>query len=54
MKAINDIIGPSNSFFFGDSPSVVDASLFGMMCQFMFHENGPLHQFIMSKFEILL
>jgi hypothetical protein len=48
LKAINDIIG-DNKFIFGDKVSDVDASLFGMLTQIMFHDVGPLNDYLMSK-----
>ena len=48
LKAINDIIG-DNKFIFGDKVSDVDASLFGMLTQIMFHDVGPLNEYLKSK-----
>ena len=45
LKAINTFIG-SKKYFFGDKLSNLDAALFGMLCQFIYNDNGPLNQFI--------
>jgi hypothetical protein len=48
LKAINDYIG-SKKFLFGDKPCNEDASIFGMICQIVHHDKGPLNEFITSK-----
>lgn len=48
LKSINDIID-TNKFLLGDKPCDVDASVFGMMCQFMYHVFGPLNDYIKSN-----
>ena len=48
LNAINDLIG-NNKFLFSDKVCDADASLFGMLCQYLFHCGGPLNEHIKSK-----
>jgi hypothetical protein len=48
LKAINDIIG-NNKFLFGEKVCNVDATVFGMLVQYLYHCGGPLTEFIKSK-----
>ena len=45
LKAINDYIG-NKKFLFGDQVCDVDASLFGMICQFVYHDKGPMNAYL--------
>ena len=49
LKSFNDIIG-TNKFLFGDEVCDVDAALFGMLAQIMYHDRGPLNEYLMSNF----
>ena len=49
LKSFNDIIG-TNKFLFGDEVCDVDAALFGMLAQIMYHDLGPLNEYLMSNF----
>ena len=48
LKSFNDLIG-KNKFLFGDEVCDVDASLFGMLAQVMFHDRGPLNDYLLSN-----
>lgn len=52
MKAINDFIG-EKKFLMGEKVCNEDASLFGGLCQIMYHDKGPLNEFLMSKIVFL-
>lgn len=45
LKSINDLIG-NKKFLFGNQVCNTDASLFGILCQFIYHDNGPLNAYI--------
>jgi len=47
LKSLNTFIG-NKRFLLGDQCCNEDASLFGMICQYVYHETGPLHHFIMN------
>ena len=45
LKAINDLIG-NKTFLISEHVCDVDACIFGFLCQFLFHDRGPLNQYI--------
>lgn len=49
LKSINDFLD-GKKFLLGDKPCNEDAALFGMLCQLVYHETGPMNQFIKSIF----
>ena len=53
LKAINDYIG-DKKYLFGDQVCDTDATLFGMICQFVYHDKGPINYFIASKYNLFL
>lgn len=53
LKSINDYIG-NKKYLFGEQICDVDATIFGFMCQFLFHDRGPLNKFLMSKLKYMI
>lgn len=53
LRALNDIIG-DNRFLVGSKPCDADASIFGVACQIMYHNLGPLHDCLISKKLLIL
>lgn len=47
LKSINDFIG-NKKFLMGDKPCNTDAAVFGMVAQFIYHDNGDLNKFVTS------
>lgn len=47
LKSLNDFL-EGKKFLLGDEPCNEDAAVFGMMCQFLYHEKGPMNQYILS------
>jgi hypothetical protein len=53
LKAINDYIG-NKKFIMGDEICDLDASVFGMLTQFVYHDKGPINHFINSELYIII
>jgi len=49
LKAIETFIG-SKKFLMGEQVCNEDASLFGMLCQVVFHDRGPFNTYVSSIF----
>lgn len=47
MKAVEDFIG-NKKFLMGDRICNEDASLFGMLCQVIYHDKGPFNKYVMG------
>lgn len=52
MRAISNFIG-EKKFLLGDQVCNEDASIFGILCQIMYHDKSPLNEFLMSKTDLL-
>ena len=48
LKSLETFIS-NKKYFFGDTPTVEDASLFGFTTQIVYHDSGPLNEYILSK-----
>lgn len=48
LKALNDIIG-EKKFLFGDDACDVDAATFGVLAQIVYHDRGPLNDYLISN-----
>jgi hypothetical protein len=53
LKALNDYID-NKKYFMGDQATDIDACIFGMICQFIYHDKGPLNIYIKSKLKKFL
>jgi hypothetical protein len=49
LKSINDFIGDKN-YLMGDRICTSDASIFAYVTQIISHENGKLHNYLISEF----
>ena len=48
LKAIETFLGN----IFGDNPTVEDAAIFSFTTQIVYHDSGPLNDFILGNFNI--
>jgi hypothetical protein len=53
LTSLNDIIG-TNKFLFGDNACDVDAAVFGQLAQIVFHDQGPLNNYIFGNIYYLI
>jgi hypothetical protein len=47
LKSLETFLA-NKKYFFGESPTVEDAIIFGFTAQLVFHDTGPLNDFILS------
>ena len=51
LKAIETFLG-NKKYFFGDNPTVEDATIFSFTTQIVYHDSGPLNEFILGNFNV--
>lgn len=48
LKSLETFLA-NKKYFFGESPTVEDAIIFGFTAQLVFHDTGPLNDFILTQ-----